>query len=178
MLQSTPLQRNGPKSDNDMDVWCMKTCQDHEDRGFVELIYKLHRRLWCIVELIYKLPRPLEISINFWMALNWENHEVLQLLSIQLCLFSLLLRTIAKIFKMCSVLNANYGQPVSDLHSKHCNGLLWFVTTVWISTYSVCARGESCFLHNQILVVMYYSVYIIVTVDICICHACFRCLFP
>ena len=65
MLQNTRLQRNGrqsPKSDDDMNDWCVKTRQDREDHGFVELIYKfqgfLDRRSWCIVELIYKFPRP------------------------------------------------------------------------------------------------------------------------
>ena len=43
MLQNTRLQRNGrqsPKSDDDMNDWCVKTRQDREDHGFVELIYK------------------------------------------------------------------------------------------------------------------------------------------
>ena len=65
MLQNIRLQRNGrqsPKSDDDMNGSCVKTCQEGENHGFVELFYKFQgfqdRRSWCIVELIYKLPSP------------------------------------------------------------------------------------------------------------------------
>ena len=53
MLQSTPLQRNGPKSDNDMNIWCVKTCQDRDDHGFVELIYKFTQKVvvYCGINL-------------------------------------------------------------------------------------------------------------------------------
>ena len=37
------LERQIPKSNDDMNDWCVKTCQDREDNRFVELIYKLPR---------------------------------------------------------------------------------------------------------------------------------------
>ena len=40
MLQNTRLQRNRRQSPKSDDGWCVKTRQDREDHGFVELIYK------------------------------------------------------------------------------------------------------------------------------------------